>query len=89
MAAAISHLGHGRSAGAIAPRLAAIFIQGIGWATAELDSIPDPTLRLFFLTTAGSLLEYLSDAEQRTCVGERIRGYHCTSDCYQNGGLRA
>jgi hypothetical protein len=63
MAAAISHLGHGRSAGAIAPRLAAIFIQGIGWATAELDSIPDPTLRLFFLTTASSLLEYLSNAE--------------------------
>ena len=89
MQAAISHLEHGRGTGAIASRLADIFIQGIGRATTELDSIPDPTLRLFFLTTAGSLLEYLSDAEQRTCVGERIRGYHCTSDCYQNGGLRA
>jgi hypothetical protein len=65
MQAAIAHLEHGRDEGAIGSVLVSIFIQGIEEAKALLGTTSDPTLRLFFLTTAGSLLECLTEAQQR------------------------
>ena len=86
MQAAIAHLEHGRDEGAIGSVLVSIFIQGIEEAKALLGTTSDPTLRLFFLTTAGSLLECLTEAQQRAWAASACAATRAPRIAIRTGG---